>query len=139
MSRTTRRLVFVLLSGMIVSATAWAQIAISATLPFAFQVEETKFSQGAYLLSQDNPDKKITIRNQKGKQSGEFASSPLPPQSLSEPDQTWLVFHRYDEQYFLAEIWSHHIGRQMTVSSAEKQLLSAGKMGKEVRVNLKIK
>ena len=137
MRKAAQQLLLVFLGSIIFSVPARAQINFSATLPFAFQVEEIKFPQGAYTISQENPDKKIIIRSQKGRESGQLASSPLPPQSAFERDETWLVFHRYGDKYFLSEIWSHHIGRLMTVSSTEKQLRESGAKGTDVRVNVK--
>jgi len=130
-------LVFVFLGSIIFSVPARAQISFSFTMPVAFQVEEIKFPKGAYQVKQEAPDKKITIRSQKGSESGQFGSSGLEPQSPFALDETWLVFHRYGDKYFLSEIWSHHLGRLMTVSSAEKQLRESGVKGTDVRVNLK--
>ncbi|MGA1999803.1 MAG: hypothetical protein ABSG52_07410 [Terriglobales bacterium] len=137
MRKAAQQLLLVFLGSIMFSAPAQAQISLSVTLPFAFQVEEIKFPQGAYLIKQDTPDKKITIRSQKGREVGLFAGSPLPPQSVFERDQTWLVFHRYGDKYFLSEIWSHHLGQLMTTSSAEKQLRESGAKGTDVRVNVK--
>jgi hypothetical protein len=137
MRKAAQRLLLVFLGSIMFSAPAQAQISLSVTLPFAFQVEEIKFPQGAYLIKQENPAKKITIRSQKGSASGQFAGSPLPPQSVFERDETWFVFHRYGDKYFLSEIWSHHLGQLMTTSSAEKQLRESGAKGTDVRVNVK--
>jgi hypothetical protein len=137
MRKAAQPLLLVFSGLLILSATARAQLRFSATLPFAFQVEETKFPQGAYLVHQDNPDMKITIRSQRGRESGQFAGSPLVPQSALAKDETWLVFHRYGDKYFLSEIWSRHIGRLMTISAAEKQLRDKGATAREVRVNVK--
>lgn len=137
MRKAAQQLLLVVLGSTMFSVPAQAQISLSVTLPFAFQVEETKFPQGAYMIKQDNPAKKIVIRSQKGNDSGQFAGSPLPPKSSFERDQTWLVFHRYGDKYFLSEIWSHHLGQLLTTSSAEKQLLESGAKGTDVRVNLK--
>lgn len=137
MRKATQRLLLVFLGSIIFSVPARAQISFSFTPPFAFQVEEVKFPKGAYLIKQEAPDKKITIRSQEGRESGQFGSSGLEPQSPFARDETWLVFHRYGDTYFLTEIWSHHLGRLMNVSSAEKQLRESGVKGTDVRVNLK--
>lgn len=137
MRKAAQQLLLVVLGSIMFSVPAQAQISLNITLPFPFQVEETKFPQGAYIVKQDDPAKKIIIRSQKGKDSGQFAGSPLPPKSSFEADQTWLVFHRYGDKYYLSEIWSHHLGQLLTISSAEKQLRESGAQGTDVRVNLK--
>jgi hypothetical protein len=139
MHKAAQLLLLVLLGSILFSVPARAQITFSVTLPFAFQVEETKFPPGAYLIKQDTPASKITIRSQKGREIGQFASSALPPKGVFERDETWLVFHRYGDKYFLSEIWSHHLGQQLTVSSAEKQLRESGVTGTDVRVNVSTK
>ncbi len=117
-------------------AAANAQIEAKITLPFAFQVEETVFPAGTYAFAQPNPNARMTIRGKKV--DGSFATTPLPPESAFEKEKTWLVFHRYGDKHFLVEIWSRHIGRQLPVSAAEKQLRDSGQQGTDLRVNVKM-
>jgi hypothetical protein len=124
---------FALLVG---AAPVWAQIEAKISLPFAFQVEETVFSAGTYQFSQANPNADFTIRGRKI--NGSFMTTPLPAESAFEKEKTWLVFRRYGDKYFLAEIWSRHIGREFRLSAAEKKLRDGGQQPTPVRVNVKL-
>ena len=119
------------------SLAASAQIELKITLPFAFQAGDTSFNAGAYRIEQESPNRKLTIRAEKGKQSGVFATTSLYPEPLSKPETTWLLFHRYGQKYFLSEVWSKHIGREMPLSEEEKKLRDSGAEMVPVKVNVK--
>lgn len=120
------------------SAIANAQIDMKVTLPFAFQAEETSFPAGTYSISQSNPSARLVIRNQKGKESGQFPASPLPSESAFAKDTTFLVFNKVDGKYFLKQVWSRHLGRQLPESQAVKDARNGGKDVPEVKVNVKM-
>jgi len=120
------------------SSVANAQIDMKVTLPFAFQAEETAFPAGSYSINQANPNTRLTIRNQKGKESGQFSTSPLPAESAFAKDRTWLVFNKVGDKYFLSQVWSRHIGRQLSEPQAVKEARTSGKEVSEVKVNVKM-
>lgn len=117
---------------------ASAQIDVKVTLPFAFQAEETSFPASSYTISQANPNARLVIRNQKGKESGQFPASPLPAESAFAKDTTFLIFNKVDGKYFLKQVWSRHIGRQLNESQAVKEARSGGKEVPEVKVSVKM-
>lgn len=123
---------------MLGSQLASAQINMKVTLPFAFQAEEMQFPAGSYSMSQSNPSARFAIRSQKGKEGGTFAVSPLPPEGAFEKERTFLVFNKVDDKYFLSQVWSKHIGRQLTEPQAVKDARSGGKQVSEVKVNVKM-
>jgi hypothetical protein len=106
------------------------------TLPFNFQVGETSFEKGTYIIQQE-ANQNLIIRADKGTASGSFAAASLPHQSAFEPPKTWLVFHRYGDKHFLSEIWSRHIGVEMPRSSAEKRLMESGEPMVSVRADVR--
>lgn len=119
------------------SINAGAQIRrFTVTLPFAFQAAETAFPPGSYVIEQE-ANRNLTIRAEKGKESGSFTVNSLPHKSVFDPPKTWLVFHRSGDKYFLAEIWRRHLGVQLPVSSAEKKLRDSGENVVDVTVNVK--
>lgn len=120
------------------SGVANAQIDMKVTLPFAFQAEETLFPAGTYSISQSNPNSRLVIRNQKGRETGQFSASPLPAESVFAKDTTFLVFNKIDGKYFLKQVWSRHIGRQLSEPQAVKDARSSGKEVPEVKVNVKM-
>lgn len=106
------------------------------TLPFSFQAGETTFEPGAYIIEQE-ANRNVTIRAEKGNTSGSFAATSLPHKSVFDPPKTWLTFHRYGDKHFLAEIWRRHIGVEVPISAAEKKLVDAGETMVSVRADVK--
>lgn len=123
---------------LMASSIANAQIDVKATLPFAFQAEEVSFPSGTYSFSQPNPSSRLVIRSQKGKETGQFSTSPLPSESVFSKDTTTLVFNKVDGKYFLHQVWSRHIGRQLVESQAVKEARAGGKEVTEIKVSVKM-
>ena len=120
------------------SSVANAQIDMKVTLPFAFQAAETNFPAGSYSIDQANPNTRMTIRSQKGKETGSFAVSSLPAESAFAKDKTFLVFQKVDGKYYLSQVWSKHFGRQFPEAQAVREARTSGKEVSEVRVNVKM-
>lgn len=139
MRKATLGLLFVCLVMALLSVPAGAQANFTITLPFAFQVENTTFPAGSYAFQQPASDQALTIRSQKGNQRGVFNLANLPTENPFERAKTWLVFHRYGDQYFLAQIWTKHKGQQVVLSAAEKKLRESGVEGVDVKVSISAK
>lgn len=119
------------------SSSASAQIRrFSVDLPFGFQAAEQTFPPGTYVIEQET-NKSLKIRAKQGKDDGSFIVSSLPHKSVFDPPKTWLVFHRAGDKYFLAEVWRRHIGVELPLSAAEKQLRDSGENLVSVTVNVK--
>ena len=117
----------ILVFGTALAATAaiYAQSkTITADVPFNFYTGSTVMPQGVYRVSEmsnggvialqtTNASKAITAFNVSGK-------------SMDEPAR--LVFRRYGETYFLAQIWTGGgpIGRVLPQSKREKELAQNG-------------
>ncbi len=119
--------VFLALSLLFVVATAQANMSftLTAKIPFAFSVGTASLPAGEYLVQQqangllairgDGSSSCVTITN-----TGRTASG------TSEGAR--LVFHRYNEQYFLSEVFGGGGGQAQTlpVSRQEKEYLQSG-------------
>lgn len=136
MRRWTAGLFAVVFLLLTVSTAAVAQIKVKAPIPFAFTVDDSTCSPATYAFEQEDPRRKMSIRGDKGT-CALVEVSPFPPKHLTEPDATWLIFHRYGDKNFLAEIWSHRIGRQFSESKTEKQLRESGAEANNIRVAVK--
>jgi hypothetical protein len=94
-----------------------------ASIPFDFYVKDKKMPSGNYtFLESDssrgilwvertaNPDAVVTFVN--------------PENPISPIKQAKLVFHKYGEIYFLAELWNPILGEELVLSSshAEKEV-----------------
>jgi hypothetical protein len=93
-------------------------------IPFNFSVGEKTFEAGKYVFE---PNKKDTatvwvIRHKDG--SGAAFLLTRPVYSVDAQEKTKLVFRRYEDLYFLSEVWTagSATGREIQISNREKAL-----------------
>ena len=110
------------LAFMAASETARAQEALVVNIPFAFTVGSMALPAGEYRverIASDSPALRIQ-RADKGASSIvlSFAS-----QANATPAQSTLVFHRYNDRYFLYQVWTagSRRGRELRKSPQEKE------------------
>ena len=108
------------LAASVVSANAQSSQLITADIPFDFVVADKTFPSGKYTVTKATNDSKgLNISSVDGKSSVSRLSNSV----VGTNETRKLVFHRYGQQYFLAEVWSSdNYGRQLIKSSKERQL-----------------
>jgi hypothetical protein len=105
--KTARTLITICL--FLTAASVFAQMRSSQQLmkvniPFAFGVEDQSLPAGQYLVFTVTPERSIRLTSTDGKHSAIVNDL---PNHASEPSQnSRLVFHRYGNEYFLAEVWT---------------------------------
>ena len=98
----------VIISALLLVATSLAapcqerQIVIAA-IPFAFAVENTPLPAGTYTISTLYPYNMIKVRSVDGRRVAWIAA--IPSSKLEGAQRTKLVFHRFDDEYFLVQVW----------------------------------
>lgn len=100
-------------------ATARAQI------PFQFRMGASVLPAGQYTLIEDAQTGYVVLANKgTNARAGLFAAA---SRSLTSADTCKLVFHRYGDRYFLAEVWSPNGGylRKLPKTAAEQELANA--------------
>ena len=99
-----------------------AQEPVQASIPFAFTAGDTALPAGEYRVEKVRDGSSILlIRCTEGKPAIMVATLPA---ATSEPqEKTKLIFHRYGNRYFLAQVWSAGSadGRQLPKSAKEKE------------------
>ena len=125
---STKIVMFVVISIAALGASAKAQslgTQLRANIPFDFTVAGKKFAAGHYSIvraSQTNGDLVLKIS------SLDEHSIVLPITSsverLTAREKSVLIFHRYGDEYFLAQVWpaGATTGRAFTKSRRERQL-----------------
>jgi hypothetical protein len=117
--------------GLVAAAHGQTVDALTANVPFDFVVDGTTLPAGLYSIrpSSDDPSL-LLLRSEDGKPVA-FVFSPPGPGS----DGTFkLVFDKYEENYFLSEIWTqagvHQLSRSRRVRKTAKvvdhQMVSVG-------------
>ena len=111
------------LATAVASANAQSAKKVVADIPFAFVVGDQTLSAGEYTLKATNaPANGLLIQNAGGK------SEAMSLTFVIEPNQNRrnarLVFHRYGQRYFLAEVWTGagNVGRHLMKSRQERAI-----------------
>ena len=93
-------------------------------IPFNFTVGEKMFTAGEYVIAPNRRDSTTVwvIRHKDG--SGATFVLTRPVYSVDTQEKTKLVFHRYEDLYFLSEVWTagSGTGREIQISDREKTL-----------------
>ena len=116
-------MLFAVFAASVVVANGQSSARVYAQIPFDFVVGEKTLSAGRYSVSTDTQDHSVlSIRNMKLNSAAVRLSSPV--QSQRSKKDARLVFHRYGQTYFLAEVWQggENSGWALHSSKAERKL-----------------
>lgn len=96
-------------------------------IPFNFSVGEKTFPAGKYVIAQNRKDSDTVWVIRHKENIGKALLLTRPVRANEEVEQTRLVFNRYDDLYFLQEIWTpgSQTGREIQTSNREKALAKA--------------
>ncbi len=111
---------------------------IRVNIPFDFVVGNKTYAAGQYVIRRAQPnsgDGMVSLSTADGKTRVVRLSNSV--QTLDPKQKNTLVFHRYGDQRFLAQVWpaGANIGRQLPKSRAERDLEQ--KAREIVRIDLK--
>jgi hypothetical protein len=81
-----------------------SQQLMKVNIPFAFGVQDQSLPAGQYLVVTVTPERSIRIVSANGKHSA--IVNTLPNYAKEPSSNSRLVFHRYGNEYFLAEVWT---------------------------------
>jgi len=122
-----KKQILTIAAGLLLSTFAAAQCSAQSTIrvnvPFSFDAAGKTMPAGEYSVRPDalTGDAIRSIAQTNGKES--IMVTTLAAERSGQPVSPRLVFHRYGNAYFLAEIWSGETqGRQLNESSREKEL-----------------
>jgi hypothetical protein len=102
-------------------APAFAERPLEVKIPFDFTVGAKRMSAGEYTVKYDVPGSLWVVRRD-GKAACVVLTMAV--QGKVTPEVGKLVFNRYGDSYFLAQIWSpgYDQGRQLPKSKAELEI-----------------
>ena len=106
---------------------AFAESKSKANVPFAFSVEQNSMEAGQYTITVS--DRVMQIHNDSTNKTVAIIAQ---HEESAKPQNTRLVFHRYGDSYFLAEVWSATgqagaSGIELPTSKAEQETRAAYK------------
>ncbi|MEP6570878.1 MAG: hypothetical protein ABJC10_13995 [Acidobacteriota bacterium] len=114
-------LVSLAIATAVVSANAQATAGkVVASVPFEFSVGYKLMPAGEYSVQETPSANGLMIRSADGKNSALRLSDAT--DRAKDKSQARLVFHRYGQRYFLAEVWNgvDNTGRKLTASQEER-------------------
>ena len=96
-------------------------------IPFNFTVGEKAFPAGEYVIARNRKDSDTVWVIKHKNNSGKAMLLTRPVRANDTLEETRLVFHRYDDLYFLSEFWTagSNTGREIQISSRERALEKA--------------
>ena len=120
---------FLALTSLMISLTvstvvAQANSRVLIDIPFEFTVGTKTLPAGEYMIEPNRRDSD-TVWVLKSTRGNDVASLiTLPKRANKTPNKATLVFRRYDEMYFLSQIWTpgENTGRELRMSDREKIL-----------------
>src|SRR5215469_4317956 len=81
-----------------------SQLLMKVNVPFSFDVEGHYLPAGKYEIFTVTPEREIRLVSADGKQSAIVDT--LPNYASTPSANSRVVFHRYGDEYFLAQIWT---------------------------------
>lgn len=99
---------------------------MKVNVPFAFGVEDHSLPAGEYLVLTVTPERTIRIVSADGKHSA--IVNTLPNYAKSPSTRSRLVFHKYGNEYFLAQVWTagQNVARDPLSSKRAMEIASSG-------------
>ena len=135
-NRISRNVVLLSLLVAVAAISVMAQVRprVTAQIPFGFSVANQTMPAGQYVIqAQAGASQMVLIRSNDSK-SAVFALT-QGKQGKRDADKTKLVFRRYGDRYFLAQIWTkgENVGTEFPTSRSERETmksLSDGRLAK---------
>ena len=114
------------LAFMAATETARAQEPLVVNIPFAFAAGKMALPAGEYRIQKVAHDSSVLLIQRTDRAAGTVVMS-LAAQANAKQAQSKLVFDRYDNHYFLSQIWiaGSVRGRELPKSPQEKEQSSA--------------
>lgn len=102
-------------------------IKVTATIPFEFSVGGQTMPAGEYTIGNGIATNVLLIRTTDSRAVANAVVLPLRTDDGGTPNQTLLLFRRYENDYFLSEIWSSAtpIGQELLKSRTERELIKS--------------
>ena len=103
---------------------AQSPVMLKADVPFDFTIGNQDFSAGECTVQAFSTDVTV-IRNLDTRQAKIVLTNAV--LAGKTPSEAKLIFHRYGERYFLAQIWTpaNVYGRQLPKSKAEREMAAS--------------
>jgi hypothetical protein len=119
--KTITQTIMLLAVASILPAYSQSPPRLKADVPFAFRVGDKVLNDGTYILQ--NVEQGLTLIRSEDRNGGAFTITALETRQTVEPR---LIFHRFDNSYFLSQIWTGSTGGEVPMSRTERWINAEG-------------
>lgn len=125
-SRTLITICLLFTAASLFAQTTPSQRLMKVNVPFAFAVENHSLPAGEYIVLTVTPERSIRIVSADGKHSA--IVNTLPNYASTPSQNSRLVFHKYGDEYFLAQVWTggQNVARSPMSSKRAMEIASSG-------------
>jgi len=125
-ARTLITICLLLTAVTLVAQTTPSQRLMKVNIPFSFGVEGASLPAGEYTIYTLTPERSVRIVSADGKHSA--IVNTLPNYASSPSTNSRLVFHKYGNEYFLAQVWTagQNVARNPLSSKRAMEIASSG-------------
>ena len=116
-------LLFLTVALCVAGAQAQSTVMLKGDVPFSFVVGNRIYPAGQYTVKELGTE----VEGWFGPDAHAFIIRTLPMGDESAPQATKLVFHRYGDDYYLAEVWSDGQSHSVKSSPALQKISRKGK------------
>jgi len=97
---------------------------LRANVPFDFKVGNRTLPAGHYLFKRARQHDDLVLQVSSFTGESIVFRNTIPVETLKARDKGLIVFHRYDNEYFLSQVWPAGAltGRSLTTSRSERHL-----------------
>jgi hypothetical protein len=106
-----------------------ARTTVVANIPFEFNVHEKVMPAGDYTLTQINPSSDRVVLQLRSKDGESSAMVQMGNQIGAAKDHARLVFRRYGNRYFFAEVWADGEANGLRASKCRTERAAATQIG----------
>ena len=125
-ARTLVTICLLFTAATLLAQTTVSQRLMTVNVPFAFAVEDHSLPAGEYLVLTVTPERSIRITSIDGKHSA--IVNTLPNYAQTPSANSRLVFRKYRDEYFLAQVWTggQNVARNPISSKRAMEIASSG-------------
>jgi len=125
-ARTLITTCLVFTAATLLAQTTVSQRLMTVNVPFSFAVGDQSLPAGEYLVLTVTPERSIRITGTDGKHSA--IVNTLPNYAKAPSANSRLVFHKYGDEYFLAQVWTggQNVARNPLSSKRAMEIAGSG-------------
>jgi hypothetical protein len=117
------------LCGLAATQAVQAQEPLIVNIPFAFTAGAATLPAGEYRVQKMDSNSAVLLLRCGDPTAAAFVTT-IGTQGKKQQEQSKLVFNRYNDHYFLSQVWvaGHSTGRELRQTAREKEIAQSAKL-----------